>query len=82
MRALCLFALLGLAACGVSVNETATADGRHAYELRCGGFFETKMDCNLKASEICPGGFEPVDSRTGSMIVVCANRRLPPSRPA
>jgi hypothetical protein len=81
MRALPLLALLGLAACGVSVGQTRTPDGRVAYELRCGGLFDTKVDCNLKASEICPGGFDPVDSRSGSMIVVCANRRLPPSRP-
>ena len=82
MRIVLLLALFGLAGCGTSVSEVTLPDGRPGYVLRCGGIFEAKIDCNLKASEICPGGgFEPVDSRTGRMLVMCVPRRLAPSKP-
>ncbi|MBV8912523.1 MAG: hypothetical protein JOZ05_05700 [Acetobacteraceae bacterium] len=82
MRIALLLALFGLAGCGTPVSEVTLPDGRPAYELRCGGIFDTKIDCNLKASEICPGGgYEPVDSRTGRLLVLCVPRRLPPSKP-
>jgi hypothetical protein len=82
MRIALLLALFGLAGCGTSVSQVVLPDRRPAYLLSCGGIFDTKMDCNLKASEICPGGgYEPVDSRTGRMIVVCVPRHVAPSKP-
>jgi hypothetical protein len=82
MRIVLLLALFGLAGCGTSVSAFTFADGRPAYELRCGGVFDTKIDCNLKASEICPGGgYEPIDSRTGRMIIMCVPRHVAPSKP-
>lgn len=82
MRTLLILAVFGLAGCGTSVSSFPLSDGRPAYELRCGGMFDTKIDCNLKATEICPGGgYEPIDSRTGRMIIVCVPRHVTPSRP-
>ena len=76
-----LLALFALAGCVSSVGQTATVDGRPAYEARCGGLFDTKIDCNLTASEICPNGYTPLDSRTGRLSFVCATRPLARSRP-
>lgn len=82
MRIALLLALFGLAGCGTSVTQVALPDGRPAYELHCGGIFDSKIDCNLKASEICPGGgYEPIDSRTGRLTVMCVPRHVPPSNP-
>ncbi|HYZ62822.1 MAG TPA: hypothetical protein VE650_10245 [Acetobacteraceae bacterium] len=80
MRTLLLIALFGLAACS-SVSQTASVDGLPAYEARCGGLFDSKMDCNLTASEVCPSGYNPIDSRTGRLTFVCATRPLARSKP-
>ena len=73
-----LGAMLGLAGCGTDVSNTMTADNRPAYEFRCGGLFDSKVDCNLTASEYCPYGYNPVTSGPGRLVAVCAVR--PPSK--
>jgi hypothetical protein len=82
MRFVLLLGLFGLTACGTSVDQITLASGQPAYEMHCGGLFETKIDCNLTASEICPGGgYEPLDSRTGRLTVVCVPRHVAASKP-
>ena len=57
-----LVSLMGLAGCGASVSNTVTASNQPAYQFKCGGWFDSKVDCNLKASEICPYGYNPISS--------------------
>ena len=75
---LILLASLGLAGLGLtgcsSAVATATADGRPAYEFRCGGLLDSKMDCNINASRMCPLGYNPVESGPGRLVAVCATR--------
>ncbi len=74
MRSVLTVLLLALAGCGPSVSQIVTAEGRPAYEFRCGGLLDSKTDCNLKASEMCPYGYHPVASSSGRLTAVCANR--------
>lgn len=81
-----LVSLMGLAGCGASVSNTVTAANQPAYQFKCGGWFDSKVDCNLKASEICPYGYNPISSGPGRLVATCAaqppNRvgtRLPPT---
>lgn len=81
MRIIVLLALFGLAACGASVGQTTTADGRRAYLARCGGPFGAKIDCNIAATQTCPSGYEPLDSAAGTLTFACAQRPVPPRAP-
>jgi len=73
MRAILMISALALAGCSSAV-PTTTADGRPAYEFRCGGIFDSKVDCNVDASRMCPYGYNPVDSGPGRLLAVCATR--------
>jgi hypothetical protein len=70
--------LLALAGCssswnpvGPSVSQTV-ANGQPAYEFHCGGWFDTRTSCNLKASEMCPYGYYPLDASEGRLVAACA----------
>ena len=64
--------LLGLSGCSTAVSPVTIADGRQGFEFRCGGFLGTKPSCNLKASEVCPRGYVPIESSGERLVAVCA----------
>ena len=64
-----------------SASTVQTAKGS-AYQIDCGGPFNTKLDCNVRASRICPAGFETISSPPGSLVFTCARRDIPSSVPA
>ncbi len=83
MRAL-LPLLLILAGCN-STSTVATANGS-AYEVGCGGLFGSgvfgsKLDCNVKANQMCPSGFNPLTSPPGRLVFTCSNRPVPATAP-
>ncbi|GAC1487500.1 MAG: hypothetical protein NVS2B11_13100 [Acetobacteraceae bacterium] len=82
MRYLLLTGLFGLAACGTSVYNTTTAGGAPAYEFHCGGLLDSKIDCNLAASSMCPNGYNPVYSSIGRLVATCAPPQAPRPRAA
>ena len=75
-----LLCTLILAGCAPSIEQVVTPDGRQAYAFHCGGLFDSKVDCNFKASQICPKGYYPLDSSPGYLLAVCAIPGTP--RPA
>lgn len=75
----CLPFLLTMAGCS-SVGVIKTANGS-AYQVDCGGLLGTKLDCNKKAQELCPSGFNPVTSPPGTLVFTCANRPMPATAP-
>lgn len=84
MRAL-LPLLLILAGCG-SVSQVTAANGSAAYQVDCGGLlgsgiFGNKLDCNMKASQMCPSGFNPIDSPPGRLVFTCSRRPVPATAP-
>lgn len=76
-------ALCGLAAslalllsgCG-GVSQVTTAKGG-AYRADCGGPFSTKLDCNVRANQMCPSGFDPISSPPGELVFTCSRREVP-----
>lgn len=78
MRAL-LPILLVLAGCS-SEHVVATANGS-AYQVDCGDFFSTKLDCNKRAQEMCPSGFNPLTSPPGTLVFTCSRRPVPATAP-
>lgn len=78
MRAL-LPLLLVLAGCN-STSVVSTANGS-AYQVDCGGFFSTKLDCNKRAQEMCPSGFNPLTSPPGTLVFTCSRRLVPATAP-
>lgn len=78
MRAL-LPILLVLAGCS-SGGVVNTANGS-AYQVDCGGFFSTKLDCNKRAQEMCPSGFNPLTSPPGTLVFTCSRRPIPATAP-
>ncbi len=71
--------LLILAGCSSS-GVVTTANGR-AYEVDCGGLFSTKLDCNIRANQICPTGFDPISSPPGQLVFTCSKRPMPETAP-
>ena len=78
MRSL-LALLLVLSGC-TSVGVVTVANGS-AYQVDCGGLFGTKLDCNKKAQETCPSGFNPLTSPPGTLVFTCSNRPIPATAP-
>ncbi|MDP9096493.1 MAG: YgdI/YgdR family lipoprotein [Pseudomonadota bacterium] len=78
MRAL-LPILLVLAGCS-SDRVIKTANGS-AYQVDCGGLFDTKLSCNKRAQEMCPAGFNPLTSPPGTLVFTCSNRPVPATAP-
>lgn len=78
MRAL-LPILLVLAGCS-SEHAVTTASGS-AYQVDCGGVFDTKLSCNKRAQEMCPAGFNPLTSPPGTLVFTCAKRPIPATAP-
>jgi hypothetical protein len=78
MRAI-LPLLLVLAGCSQS-SVVNTANGS-AYQVDCGGPFSTKLDCNKRAQEMCPSGFNPLTSPPGTLVFTCSNRPVPATAP-
>ena len=77
--------LLVLAGC-TSSHVITTANGSSAYQVDCGGVFNTglfgsKLDCNRKAQEMCPSGFNPLTSPPGTLVFTCSNRPVPKTAP-
>ena len=75
MRAI-LPLLLVLAGCN-SISQVRTASGGTAYQADCSGLFGSglfgsKLDCNMKASELCPSGFDPITSPPGRLVFTCS----------
>lgn len=71
--------LLILAGCSQQ-GAVTTASGS-AYQVECGGMFSTKLDCNLKATQMCPAGFQPIASPPGQLVFTCSKRPVPASAP-
>ncbi len=74
--------LLVLAGC-TSQRVVTTAQGS-AYQVDCGGMLGllgTKLDCNKKAQEMCPSGFNPLTSPPGTLVFTCSNRPVPQTAP-
>ena len=71
--------LLMLAGCGPP-TPVNTANGT-AYQVDCGGPFSSKLDCNYKASQMCPSGFQPIASPPGQLLFTCSKRAVPASAP-
>ena len=69
-----------LASCN-STGQITAANGRSAYETTCGGLFGSQIDCNLKASQLCPSGFDPIESSPGRLVFTCSRRPVPPTAP-
>ena len=78
MRAI-LPLLLILAGCS-SQSVVTTANGS-AYQVGCGGLFGNKLDCNIKANEMCPSGFNPISSPPGRLVFTCSKRPVPATAP-
>lgn len=78
MRAI-LPLLLILAGCSSS-GVVRTSNGS-AYQVDCGGPFSTKLDCNMKANQMCPSGFDPVASPPGQLVFTCSKRPVPATAP-
>jgi hypothetical protein len=57
-----------LAGC-VQVHEVKGPDGKPALALKCGD----ATACYQKAGELCPNGYDFVNSSTGTVIVPTAN---------
>jgi hypothetical protein len=49
----------------VYVNEVKGPDGKPALALKCGD----ATACYKKAGELCPGGYDLVNSTTGTVVV-------------
>src|SRR5215471_2667630 len=64
-----LASVLALLAGCVSVNEVKGPDGKPALAVGCG----RATACYKKAGELCPDGYEFVNSSTGTVIVPTAN---------
>lgn len=58
----------------------STANGS-AYQVDCGGLFSTKLDCNKRAQEMCPSGFDPLTSPPGTLVFTCSRRPIPATAP-
>ena len=74
--------ILALAGCS-GQHVVATSNGS-AYQVDCGGplgLFGTKLDCNKRAQEMCPSGFNPLTSPPGTLVFTCSNRPVPPTAP-
>ena len=74
-----LAVLLVLAGCSQQ-GVVATANGS-AYQVSCGGVFSTKLDCNFKANQMCPSGFQPISSPPGQLVFTCSKRAVPETAP-
>jgi len=59
-----VFALL--AGCSANVQPTTFPNGTHGYEIGCSGVQRSLADCEAKAKEPCPGGYETVSSVVGT----------------
>ena len=79
MRALPIVLLI-LAGCG-STGVVTASNGRSAYQTTCGGLFGSQLDCNVKATEMCPSGFNPIESSPGRLVFTCSSRPVPPTAP-
>jgi hypothetical protein len=53
----------------VQVSEVKGPDGKAALALKCGN----ATDCYKKAGELCPDGYDFVNSTTGTVIVPMNN---------
>lgn len=78
MRAL-LPILLVLAGC--SSDRVVTTASGSAYQVDCGGPFDTKLSCNKRAQEMCPAGFNPLTSPPGTLVFTCSKRPVPATAP-
>lgn len=67
MRNIAVLGLAALAAgCGASVSETRDPFGQRALLIRCGVKAE---ECQAKAKEICPGGYDVLASGEDRAVV-------------
>jgi hypothetical protein len=87
MRVVFAAAALGLAACSHAQTQTTTLpnesqtinlrNGQQAQEVRCDGTHQDYDSCYAKAGEVCPRGYDIVDSNSDieharrSLIVIC-----------
>jgi hypothetical protein len=78
MRVTLVFLLI-LAGC--SQPSAVTTAGGPAYQVDCGGVFSTKLDCNMKATQMCPAGFQPIASPPGQLVFTCSKRAMPATAP-
>lgn len=58
-------ASVSLAACAATVRETTFNDGTKGYEVQCSGVQRSMSDCESKAKELCPNGFDTRGSMNG-----------------
>ena len=50
--------LLLLAGCSGTSAVPIIVQGRQAFSISCDGEFSSALDCNKKASEVCPSGYK------------------------
>jgi len=61
-RVLIVGAMMPLAACSATVRQTPLAGGAQGYAIDCSGIQRTRADCDSKAHEVCPAGYDVVFS--------------------
>ena len=55
-----------LCGCGAKARPITGPYGKNAYHLNCSGIQNSMADCLEKAGELCPQGYDVLDSRQTS----------------
>ena len=55
-----------LAGCSANVRPTTFPNGTTGYSIGCSGVQRSMADCEAKARELCPGGYETVSRVIGT----------------
>jgi hypothetical protein len=69
-RSLLILGVLALAACaGIEPKPFIGPNGKTAYSMHCSGMGRTLEACYQKAGEICPAGYNIINSTSGTIAV-------------
>jgi len=77
MKRIILAALVGLAACAVQPEYFKGPSGKDAYTMGCSGIGRGWNKCFTKAAELCPNGYNVINSitlpwvQTRTLVVEC-----------
>jgi hypothetical protein len=58
-------AIVLLAACAATVRDLTFKDGTKGYEVQCSGVQRSMSDCESKARQLCPNGYDTHGSMNG-----------------
>jgi len=69
-RTLLILGVLSLSACaGIEPKPFVGPNGKTAYSMHCSGMGRTLDACYQKAGEICPAGYNIINSTSGTVAV-------------